>query len=173
MQPISPLNKLPLSIIKRNIWSDTDTLDALAHGCNARGVMGAGFAVQIREKYKDLMYLDYRTACRTARIGPGDILFHESDDANLPDLYNLITQEGFHGARINYVQAAFEAMFRHIIEGLETPRDFTLGMPAIGCGLGGLKLPDVIHALESAWKKIVPCHLTTFINLRMYMAQKR
>jgi O-acetyl-ADP-ribose deacetylase (regulator of RNase III) len=103
----------------------------ILHGCNARGVMGGGFALYIRNRYPNVYeeYLDIyeREGLKLGQAIPVKIT------KNLT-VWNLITQEGFgtHTRQTDYsaVRMAFEN-FKSNFNGGD------IHHPLIGCGLGG------------------------------------
>lgn len=117
-------------------------LDALAHGVNCRGLMGAGIALKFRDLYP-AMYLEYATACREKRLIPGG-LFPWRNPPGKPWIYNLATQDDIgRCARIKHVRASVRVMYLHA-------RDHGvrhIGMPRIGSGIGGLSWDSVRAAL--------------------------
>lgn len=114
-------------------------LPAIAHGVNCRGVMGAGIAVQFRQRWPD-MYESYRKRCLKGHLLPGEVMSWKDPGGTL--VLNLATQHDPGACAQPWMitaavgQAITEAYyFRHITE---------IGMPMIGCGIGGLT-PDGLH----------------------------
>jgi O-acetyl-ADP-ribose deacetylase (regulator of RNase III) len=68
---------------------DADDLDALAHGVNCAGAMGAGIAVEFRRRWPQ-MYSAYQMHCRQGHLEPGGLIVWESFPG--PLVYNLATQ---------------------------------------------------------------------------------
>jgi O-acetyl-ADP-ribose deacetylase (regulator of RNase III) len=58
-----------------DLFANEHGAQALAHGCNCIGSMGAGIAVGFRERYPD-MYEEYRRRCKAQPhlFNPGDCL---------------------------------------------------------------------------------------------------
>lgn len=121
----------------------TAGLPAIGHGCNAQGVMGAGIAWQFRIRYP-LMFAQYNRRCARG-ILTVDSRYMEWVEADGTVIFNLLTQptpgptaslDLITGA----VRAALDACARWHIK--------ALGIPRIGCGLGGLQWPDVRTALQ-------------------------
>lgn len=108
----------------------------IAHGCNARGVMGSGVAKYVREKYP-LCYEKYKLRCQLytdPQVLLGDVIWYEAKDG----LYvaNAITQLDFGADGKRYVSyeavdIAFYTINKAICE------SETLHIPMIGAGLGG------------------------------------
>ncbi|GIF17248.1 macro domain-containing protein [Actinoplanes teichomyceticus] len=119
-------------------------LPAIAHGVNCRGIMGAGIARQIRNRWTHL-YDSYRTACRTGHLTIGGMHVWQTPDGMT--VYNLATQDrpGPH-ARIDAVQHAVAGM----LADAEQRGITAIGLPQIAAGIGGLRWPDVESVLTTA-----------------------
>jgi O-acetyl-ADP-ribose deacetylase (regulator of RNase III) len=115
---------------------------AIAHGCNAKGVMGAGVAKIVRRLFP-ACYDDYAAICRSGGFAPGDV--HHWNEGN-QHVFNLCTQKqtGPH-ATIRAIDEAMGEMLdlATIVAGL-----YEIHMPKIGCGLGGLRWTDVHLLLQ-------------------------
>lgn len=124
-------------------------LDALGHGCNCKGVMGAGIAVQFKKRYPN-MFQKYRTMCDAGTMLPGDVMpWRTMDGRPVRFVYNLMSQKNPGAdARIEWLQLSVRHMLEHAaLVGVQT-----IGLPQIGCGIGGLKWPDVKKVLEQEVK---------------------
>ena len=107
---------------------------AIAHGCNCTNVMGAGIAKQIRGKYPKAYATDkefvrgYGFECI---IG----LYSYIDTEN-GKLFNLYTQllPGAN-ARTTYIRLALDSLFIYYTN---SEGRIKIGIPLIGCGIGGL-----------------------------------
>lgn len=112
-------------------------IPAIAHGCNCQGVMGAGIAQQIRAEWPD-MYKHYRALCQAQKLHPGDLL-PWADSMIVHDhiqwVYNLMTQnQPGRDATVGALVKSSLAMIEHA-----TSYDIRIiGLPLIGCGIGGL-----------------------------------
>lgn len=117
---------------------------AIAHGVNCKGVMGAGIAKPIRDMYPDRMYDKYRSQCYYGVLRPGGVQMWVSED--LPTLFNLATQDSPGAdAHLSYVLRSVDCMLKHATTfGVKR-----IGMPRIGCGIGGLKWERVEPILEA------------------------
>ena len=107
-------------------------VDALAHGVNCAGVMGAGIAVPFRARFPD-MYETYRQQCRSGQLTLGGILPWRTPSQRW--VYNLATQpRPGRCARLDAVASAVRSMLTHAGEHAVT----SVALPRIGCGYGGL-----------------------------------
>jgi len=125
--------------------------DALAHGCNMQGVMGAGIAAQFKAKDPE-MYRQYALHCKEGAAELGGVFSYLSESVKFSRtvVYNLFTQNQ-PGANANYVAVAdsLDEMCRRA----ENSGIKSIGMPQIGCGIGGLKWPAVSGIIESIAKE--------------------
>lgn len=129
-------------------WEDGDLFDcgipAIAHGVNCQGVMGAGIALQFRQRYPE-MYESYRRRCaKPSGFIPGDVMPWRHDDGRV--IFNLATQflPG-PDAKLWMISAAVGRMIT------EAHHDFCItriAMPEIGCGIGGITPASLTIALE-------------------------
>lgn len=130
-----------------NLWDVP--ADAYAQGCNMKGKMGAGIAIQFKTRYP-AMYKQHVQFCEDLPkpLVPGGL--HYWHDSELPDVYNLFTQV-YTGrdARLNACEFAFNMMFNHA----QLNNIMTIAMPAIGCGIGGLRWKDVKFVLQQCITK--------------------
>lgn len=105
----------------------------IAHGCNCRGVMGAGIAVQFRKRWPE-MYESYRRRCsKPGGFIPGDVMAWSTGDRMI---FNLATQASPGPYARPWMITA--AIGRMITEAHHDFRVAEIGMPLIGCGIGGL-----------------------------------
>lgn len=124
---------------------------ALAHGCNIRGVMGAGIAVQFKQRWPE-MYTQYRRRCRAGRFRLGEVMIW-ADPSSGTTIYNMATQQN-PGA--DATTKAIEVSIQTVIKDVMMTQygDAVVAMPRIGCGLGGLQWVDV----ECVLAKVIAPH---------------
>lgn len=114
-------------------------LQAIGHGVNCKGVMGAGIAARFRADWP-LMYAYYKRMCEAKKLQLGACLPWQTGQESPEVVYNLATQYlPGPDANLLAVAVAVQAMvsdceFRGIKE---------VGIPQIGCGIGGLEWADV------------------------------
>lgn len=116
-----------------DVWTDFDAGISIAHGCNLQGVMGAGIAKQVRDKFPKL-YAGYALACQSKAVLLGDVYPYWVDYEPPKLVYNLMTQLHTGGASYDGIWTCLHAL-RGLMVKFETP---ILSMPQIGAGLGGL-----------------------------------
>jgi O-acetyl-ADP-ribose deacetylase (regulator of RNase III) len=128
----------------------------VAHGCNAQGVMGAGFAKQVRSAWPQ-GFREYKIWCDTQISALGKLHVYEHHDTRTGEnvvLLNMITQL-FPGryAKEELIAMAIEEVEQFVLDMKQAGRwgdeDFIMA-PRIGCGLGGLKWRDVSKLFEGS-----------------------
>jgi O-acetyl-ADP-ribose deacetylase (regulator of RNase III) len=125
-------------------------VDALGHGVNCRGKMGAGIAVQFKKKFP-YMYDNYRSLCASHYLHLGQVYVYKpvwtTHDKRL--VYNIASQD-LPGANANLeaIRVAVEFVrFDAERRGLNT-----VALPQIGCGIGGLEWAEVKEVLREAFE---------------------
>lgn len=120
--------------------------DAIAHGCNVDGLMGAGVARLFKNKFPSNYEL-YKDMCLMAKRNSIEIT---GSYCGLLDInsgravYNLFTQDRpGPNARIEWVAESFEDVVSS-----EVFSPTKMCIPKIGCGIGGLEWEDVKTTLE-------------------------
>jgi O-acetyl-ADP-ribose deacetylase (regulator of RNase III) len=142
---------MPIRYVAGDLFANAARAQALAHGCNCEGSMGAGVAVGFRERYP-AMYERYRAMCKAQprQFNLGDAWLFKAK--RRPWVFNLATQERYWRCRATYeaVESALASMRRQA-EGEDVTR---IAMPRIGAGLGGLswkKVREIIDRVFDGW----------------------
>jgi O-acetyl-ADP-ribose deacetylase (regulator of RNase III) len=142
---------MPIRCLSGDLFDNECRAQALAHGCNCQGTMGAGIAVGFRERYPG-MYEEYRRRCKAIprEFNPGDVFLWKDEDR--PWVFNLATQEDTWRQRATYdaVEKSLTAM-RALAdqEGVQS-----IAMPRVGAGHGGLswkKVRAIIERVFAGW----------------------
>jgi O-acetyl-ADP-ribose deacetylase (regulator of RNase III) len=124
---------------------EKEFFDIIAHGCNCMGIMGAGIAKQIAEKYPNALSVDIEHKSKfnnpTEQMGTFSVL-------NIGDykrIYNLYTQikPGKHFDFESF-KLALKAM-KNDLPCSHTDSKIRIGFPYIGCGLGGFESKELIE----------------------------
>ncbi|VTR93770.1 Putative phosphatase, C-terminal domain of histone macro H2A1 like protein OS=Solitalea canadensis (strain ATCC 29591 / DSM 3403 / NBRC 15130 / NCIMB 12057 / USAM 9D) GN=Solca_2491 PE=4 SV=1: Macro [Gemmata massiliana] len=138
---------MPIEFVTGDLFVNRVNADALAHGCNCAGSMGAGIAVGFKERYPG-MFEEFRRRCKAkpAEFALGDVFLWR--EPGKPAVFNLGTQPSpGRGATYPVVETALNA--------LRTAADqagiLTLAMPRIAAGYGGLSWKKVRVLIESAF----------------------
>jgi O-acetyl-ADP-ribose deacetylase (regulator of RNase III) len=119
----------------------------VAHGCNMLGVMGAGIAKTISNKYP-LLYKQYKEHCDSGKMKPGSIYVYQSDEKPPKYVFNMITQEGFYNAKLEYIDICLKKIVKNYMKW----NIKTLALPVIGSGLGGLTFKECSNTICDALK---------------------
>jgi O-acetyl-ADP-ribose deacetylase (regulator of RNase III) len=132
----------------------------IVHGCNAKGVMGSGFAKQIKETYPKA-YDKYLEKYNSGKMYLGQLISVKvSDDLWI---HNAITQNNYGNDGQIYVDyEAIDTVFFKL-EILLPHEDDDLHFPMIGAGLGGGNWNKIEEIIE---KRVLLCrkHLWTLPN---------
>jgi O-acetyl-ADP-ribose deacetylase (regulator of RNase III) len=126
----------------------TTEAQALAHGCNCQGVMGAGIAVAFRKKYPE-MYQEYQRMCGLKTFNLGSIYEYKAPDGKV--VFNLGTQQ-YPGAcaELRFIEGTLWSLTKFHVPQLGIS---SVAIPRIGCGLGGLNWNDVKGVIEDIGKE--------------------
>lgn len=115
--------------------------DALVNPVNCKGVWGAGLALQFKTQYPQA-YMSHRTAAKAGAIQIGDIHVSPVGDGQTPPyyLFNFPTKRHWTDkSRLQDIRAGLESL-SEICEDMSVN---SVAIPALGCGLGGLRWESV------------------------------
>lgn len=138
------------------------TETAIAHGCNCQGVMGAGVARLVKDKYPNV-YSEYLHACidGSFQVGTAQPVWVDPVESGSERLvYNLGTQH-FTGADAS-VWGVFLS-FANMAESALRLRIHTVAISRIGAGIGGLDWNEVAPAIEQAIEYSNHPHLSVVV----------
>jgi O-acetyl-ADP-ribose deacetylase (regulator of RNase III) len=143
---------MPVEYVSGDLFANRVGAQALAHGCNCQGSMGAGIAVGFRERYP-AMFEEYRRRCKVKprEFNPGDVFLYKAREGK-PWVFNLATQEGYWRSRATY--EAVEQALRRMRELADLEGITSVAMPRIGAGMGGLswrRVRDLIERVLGDW----------------------
>jgi O-acetyl-ADP-ribose deacetylase (regulator of RNase III) len=157
---------MTFEIIKGDLFDPAHNFEALAQGVNTKGLMGAGIAVEFKNRFPD-MYDDYVHRCTQFGEALGGLVhayhpevkeysfkadgygsfdcIHKFDD---PIIFNMFSQimPGRNGDYRLLQQSAIQVLFD--AEECEVER---LGLPWIGCGIAGLERHNVAHIFKQVF----------------------
>jgi O-acetyl-ADP-ribose deacetylase (regulator of RNase III) len=116
--------------------------DIIIHGCNCQHIMGKGIAKQIRASYPEMFEID----CKSPRVAPGKILYHEFNGLTVINAYTQIAPGGpnirhkirkdnhdIFDTRDNRLNFIKESMLK-VNDRFKGKK---IGIPKIGAGLAG------------------------------------
>src|SRR6267378_416678 len=102
---------MPVAFVKGDLFANRFQAQALAHGCNCKGSMGAGIATGFRDRYPE-MYAEFRRRCTSEprEFNLGDAFLWK--EPGKPCVFNLGTQEGVWRARASYeaIESSLKSM---------------------------------------------------------------
>jgi len=132
-------------IIKYGSIFDSET-EALVNPVNCVGVMGKGLALEFKKRYP-LNFQAYEEACNSQRVKIGSMFV--TTGHSWPSIVNFPTKRHWRNpSRMEDIIKGLEALRRHIWDTNLTK----ISMPAVGCGLGGLRFdevrPEILYSLE-------------------------
>lgn len=115
---------------------DDSALHIIAHGCNAQGKMGSGFAKELRNRYP-MAYDDYKAYEKERGfLRIGKISYSAINDDLV--VANCITQEYYGNDGAKYVSYdAIDDVFKELNIFCNAERNIHVHFPKIGADLGG------------------------------------
>jgi O-acetyl-ADP-ribose deacetylase (regulator of RNase III) len=139
---------LPIQFVSGDVFANRFGAQALAHGCNCQGSMGAGVATGFRDRYPE-MFAEYRRRCkaRPREFNLGDAFLWK--EPSKPWVFNLGTQEGVWRARASY--EAVESALQDMREQADREGVGSIAIPRIGAGYGGLSWKKVRAIVEKTF----------------------
>ena len=150
-----------VSLIERHVGNLLDvTTGIIVHGCNARGVMGAGVDKAIKERYPGAYHL-YRGVYTGPGLTVGNIIPYEVPTLAAQTellIVNAITQQdyGTEQRQVNY-EGLFQC-FSQIPWLAKAYQLHDVHFPLIGCGLAGGDW-SVVEAIITSTLKGLNMHL--------------
>lgn len=119
----------------------------IAHGCNALGFMGAGFALKIRQRFP-AAFAAYKSQERSAGLALGSVSFAQVGERLW--IANVITQARIYGSAgepLADLDAIEKGMAIVGAKALEL--GLAVEMPLIGCGLAHGQWDDIRPRIEA------------------------
>lgn len=108
--------------------------DAILHQTNCKGVMGAGLALQIRNKYPDV-YAKYRILCKEEGTNLLGCIEVESPNAGGPKIVNIFAQDDYNST---HRCTSYDALEQALSKAADIFSGRTVAVPyKMSCGLAG------------------------------------
>lgn len=121
-------------------------LEALVNPCNCVGIMGKGLALQVKNRYPR-MFQAYKKACDSWSMNIGQMNVFDYEWGTPRYIINFPTKFDWRDvSRYEYINRGLDALIHEI----RRLRIESLALPAVGCGLGGLRWPCVYSLIELA-----------------------
>lgn len=123
-------------------------VEALVNAVNCEGVMGKGLALTFKNRFPE-MFTSYAETCRKGDLRPGEL--HCFQSPGKPWVINFPTKDRWRNpSRLEYIESALPRLVAFVQHhGIRS-----IAIPALGCGLGGLKWDDVKPRIEAAFRPI-------------------
>lgn len=116
--------------------------EAITNAVNCVGNMGKGIAFEFKKRFPDMFY-SYQKACQTKELTPGKLHTWKNDDGLW--IINFPTKIGWWSpTEYNYVNLGFVALGKFVKDN----EIKSIAIPALGCGLGGLKWDKVLRIIK-------------------------
>jgi O-acetyl-ADP-ribose deacetylase (regulator of RNase III) len=119
--------------------------EALVNPVNCVGVMGKGVALQFKLAFPD-NFKEYEATCQRGEVEPGKVLLHQTGHLTNPRyIINLPTKRHWRDkSRIEDIESGLRSLKHEIVSrGIKS-----VAIPALGCGLGGLRWSEVRPLIE-------------------------
>ena len=141
-----------VTFVRGDIFSSP--AQVLTNTVNCVGVMGKGVALEFKKLYPQ-MFSDYKAKCDEGSVKPGEPYLWEDDSVQV---LNFPTKRHWKDGSL---LQDIEDGLKYLAESYEQMGLQSLAMPALGCGLGGLKWSDVQPLIEK--------HLGSISDLDVYV----
>ncbi len=140
---------MSIKYVSGDIFLNQNHVQAFAHGCNCKGVMGAGIAVRFKNEYPE-MFNEYQRRCKASprQFNVGDAFLWKEKDK--PFVFNLGTQES-PGHRATY--QAIEKSLSNMVGQTDIEEIKSIAIPRIGSGYGGLEWEKVRAVIEKEFER--------------------
>lgn len=125
---------------------------ALVNPVNTVGVMGKGLALQFRERFPE-MFADYARACAAGELEVGRVHVFDrgADHTRARWIIHFPTKRHWREpSRMADVEAGLLALVAAVTE----LKIKSVAVPALGCGLGGLRWSDARPLIEAAFANL-------------------
>jgi O-acetyl-ADP-ribose deacetylase (regulator of RNase III) len=124
--------------------------DAIVIPVNLKGVPGAGLAKTAAERWPKWANV-YKWACESGRLTEGRVIAHHLGDG-APILVDFPTKRHWReSSRLELIKTGLDALHNWL---LRSPDVNSIALPALGCGLGGLRWSSVYPLVEAFAKTV-------------------
>lgn len=164
--------------MKVHILKDSDLLKAAkdgritawGHGANCFNVMGAGISGHVMRMFPGVYQADVKNPePPNARLG--HFSCHPDPDYGVIGV-NLYTQfQPGKDARLTAIHNSVSEFVDYLACKIDPIKHYTFGIPALGCGIGGLKLLDLINTLRDITKPEQSIDILLFLRKGEFVAE--
>lgn len=143
-------------------------ITAWGHGANCFGVMGAGISGIVMRMFPGVYKTDTNnpdpSSCRL-----GHFSYHTDRLTGVIGV-NLYTQfQPGKDARLSAIHDSVSEFVNHLSGKVDLTKHYTFGVPALGCGIGGINLLDLITTLRGIDKPEASIDLLLFLRAGEYV----
>ncbi len=117
---------------------------AIVNPVNCVGVMGAGLALQFKQRFRDI-YKDYRFLCDEGNVRLGKTYWAATKRSN-PTWVVMFPTKGHYSENSNLDEVRNGLL--HLSGKIKAIGIDSIAIPRLGCGLGGLKWPIVLKTMK-------------------------
>ena len=136
-------------------------IDAIANPVNCVGIMGKGLAIQFAQRFPEIVR-PYERACRNTVLRPGKPLLHDLGQESTPRwIVDFPTKDHWRNtSQLEWIETGLQNMYRQLRE----VGAASVGLPALGAGLGGLPWQDVLQVMERHAQRNADIKTVVFLN---------
>jgi len=141
---------MEISVVKGDLFESNAAI--IFNAVNCEGVMGIGIAHEFKKRYPEMFEL-YRLACVSGIVSPGNSFNYLVEDEN--DVHQVIVNFPTkvlwrNNSRLEYIESGMQDFCKRLENGFYDKfvnGNYTIAIPALGCGYGGLNWTDVLDIL--------------------------
>lgn len=122
------------------------TVDLIVNPCNVVGVMGAGLALALKNKYPDHFRV-YKKLCDLKELSPREVVLVSSGATKPRGIILFPTKVHWKGKSETIIIDHNLKELRKLLKEREVFNE-VVGLPAVGCGLGGLNAEHILEVAE-------------------------
>ena len=144
-----------VTFVKGDIFNDA--AQVITNPINCVGVMGAGLAAQFKDRYPE-MYKEYRKRCLMGGVKIGVPYLWEDGEIQI---LNFPTKRHWKdNSRLEDVEAGLKYLAdNYMMMGI-----YSIAIPQLGCGLGGLKWADVKELINLYFGELTDIEVYAYDN---------
>ena len=131
--------------------------EAWVNPCNCIAVMGAGLALSFKKRFPQ-MYKSYVQFCKDGNLRPGSLHTWENPKDFPKYVINFPSKDDLSPSKMEYIASGLGAL-KQLIREKEIK---SIGIPALGSGLGGLDWSEVKIYLEAFALELPSVKITFF-----------
>ncbi len=134
-----------ITFVQGNIFESS--AQVITNTVNCAGVMGAGLALQFKNKFPS-MYSDYKSRCDKNTVIAGIPYLWEDDQTQI---LNFPTKRHW---KDDSLLTDIDAGLKYLANNYQTMGIQSLAIPPLGCGLGGLNWNEVKPLIEKYFASV-------------------